>query len=196
MWDIGWLVPGQGTFLPAGVEDDRPGIWISYVPVAEVEADIRNLVRLRDHKLVALSEYEWEALKIGAGPPPVRVDEGWLLIHHGVTGTLEPGTDQQQNVHYEAGALLLDRDDPSRVLARTAEPLLSPETPEELVGHRAERGLPDRDRGDRGRAVRLLRDGRHLDRSGTHRPLVIRSQGAPMEGAPGPRERAEPTSTV
>jgi predicted GH43/DUF377 family glycosyl hydrolase len=102
--------------------------------VAEVEADIRNLVRLRDHKLVALSEYEWEALKIGAGPPPVRVDEGWLLIHHGVTGTLEQGTDQQQSVRYRAGALLLDRDDPSRVLARTAEPLLSPETLEELVG--------------------------------------------------------------
>jgi predicted GH43/DUF377 family glycosyl hydrolase len=134
MWDIGWLIPGQGTFLPAGVDDDRPGIWISYVPVAEVEADVRNLVRLRDHKLVAMSEYEWEALKIGAGPPPVRVDEGWLLIHHGVTGTLEHGTDQQQSVRYKAGALLLDVDDPSRVLARTAEPLLSPETLEELVG--------------------------------------------------------------
>jgi beta-1,2-mannobiose phosphorylase / 1,2-beta-oligomannan phosphorylase len=134
MWDIGWLVPGQGTFLPDGIEDDRPGIWLSSVPVAEVEADIRNLVRLRDHKLVAMSEYAWEALKIGAGPPPVRVDEGWLLIHHGVTGTLEPGTDQQQNVRYEAGALLLDPDDPSRVLARTPEPLLSPEAPEETTG--------------------------------------------------------------
>ena len=29
---------------------------------------------------------EFEELKIGAGPPPLRVDEGWLLIHHGVTG--------------------------------------------------------------------------------------------------------------
>ena len=37
-------------------------------------------------------------------------------------------------MRYEAGALLLDLDDPSRVLARTAEPLLSPETLEELVG--------------------------------------------------------------
>ena len=81
-----------------------------------------------------MSEYAWEALKIGAGPPPVRVDEGWLLIHHGVTGEMDPGTDQQQNVHYEAGALLLDPDDPSRVLARTAEPLLSPSVPEELTG--------------------------------------------------------------
>ena len=37
-------------------------------------------------------------------------------------------------MHYEAGALLLDPDDPARVLARTPEPLLSPETPEEVAG--------------------------------------------------------------
>jgi predicted GH43/DUF377 family glycosyl hydrolase len=134
MWDLDWIVPGAGMPLPAGIEDDRPGVWISYVPVAEVEADIGNLVRLRDHRLVAMSEYAWEALKIGAGPPPVRVDEGWLLIHHGVTGELDPSTDQQQKVHYQAGAMLLDPDDPSRVLARTAEPLLSPETPDEVSG--------------------------------------------------------------
>jgi predicted GH43/DUF377 family glycosyl hydrolase len=134
MWDLSWITPREGTFLPAGIDDDRPGIWLSSVPVEEVEADVRNLVRLRDHKLVAMSEYEWEALKIGAGPPPVRVDEGWLLIHHGVTGEMEAGTDQQQNVHYDAGALLLDPDDPSRVLARTSQPLLSPEAPEETAG--------------------------------------------------------------
>jgi predicted GH43/DUF377 family glycosyl hydrolase len=134
MWDLSWIVPGAGTPLPAGIDDDRPGIWISYVPVAEVEADLRNLVRLRDHRLVAMSEYAWEALKIGAGPPPIRVDEGWLLIHHGVTGELDPGTDQQQNVHYQAGAMLLDREDPAQVIARTTEPLLSPETPDEVSG--------------------------------------------------------------
>jgi predicted GH43/DUF377 family glycosyl hydrolase len=134
MWDLGMFNPGAGTFLPAGLEDDRPGIWISYVPAEEARADVRALTRVRDHRLVALSEYAWEALKIGAGPPPLRVDEGWLVIHHGVTGELEAGTDQQQRVRYEAGALLLDPDDPSRVLSRTAEPLLSPESPEELAG--------------------------------------------------------------
>jgi beta-1,2-mannobiose phosphorylase / 1,2-beta-oligomannan phosphorylase len=134
MWDLSWIVPREGTFLPAGIEDERPGIWLSSVPVEEVERDIRNLVRLRDHRLVAMSEYEWEALKIGAGPPPIRVDEGWLLIHHGVTGEMDPSTDQQQRVRYEAGALLLDAADPARVLARTSEPLLSPEAPEELSG--------------------------------------------------------------
>jgi predicted GH43/DUF377 family glycosyl hydrolase len=134
MWDLGMFLPGGGTFLPAGVDDERPGIWISYVPVAEVHADVRALVRVRDHTLVAMSEYHREALKIGAGPPPVRVPEGWLLIHHGVDGELDAGTDQHQRVRYAAGAMLLDAQDPSRVLARTAEPLLAPESPEELAG--------------------------------------------------------------
>jgi len=134
MWDLSWIAPREGTFLPAGIEDDRPGIWLSRVPVNEVEQDIRNLVRLRDHRLVAMSEYDWEALKIGAGPPPIRVDEGWLLIHHGVTGEMDPSTDQQQNVRYEAGAMLLDAEDPATVLARSPRSLLAPESPEELAG--------------------------------------------------------------
>jgi predicted GH43/DUF377 family glycosyl hydrolase len=135
MWDIGMFVAGAGAaLLPAGVDDERPGIWISYVPVAEVAADVRALVRVRDHCPVALSAYDWEALKIGAGPPPVRVPEGWLVIHHGVDGELDAGIDQQQRVRYAAGALLLDPEDPSRVLGRTAEPLLAPESPEELAG--------------------------------------------------------------
>ena len=50
---------------------------------------------------VAMSEHPYEALKIGAGPPPLRVDEGWLLIHHGVTGEQPQGFDptaQQRRV--------------------------------------------------------------------------------------------------
>ena len=40
MWDLGWLREGEGVHLPAGVTDDRPGIWISYVPVEEAERDL------------------------------------------------------------------------------------------------------------------------------------------------------------
>ena len=77
----------------------------------------------------------YEELKIGAGPPPIRVHEGWLLIHHGVTGEQPVGFDPTtQRVEYAAGAMLLDPDDPSRVLARTAEPILAPETDDERAG--------------------------------------------------------------
>ena len=134
MWDLGWIIEGEGEPLPRGLDDPRPGIWVSYVPAAEVEADPSALLRLQDHRLVALPEHPWEALKIGAGPPPLRIDGGWLLLHHGVTGALERGTDLQQAVHYAAGALLLDERDVSRVLARSPEPLLAPETQGERDG--------------------------------------------------------------
>ncbi len=81
-----------------------------------------------------MPEHDYEALKIGAGPPPLRTDDGWLVIHHGVTGELAQGWAQQQKVRYCAGAMLLDLDDPRRVLARTATPLLEPETAEEQGG--------------------------------------------------------------
>jgi predicted GH43/DUF377 family glycosyl hydrolase len=134
MWDLGWIRDGEGVHLPAGITDDRPGIWISYVPAEQVRRDLGALVFPRQHRLVARSEYEFESLKIGAGPAPIRVDEGWLLIHHGVSGALAEGWQPQQKVHYAAGAMLLDPADPSRVLARTATPLLEPQTPDELSG--------------------------------------------------------------
>ena len=135
MWDLGWILGGDHTYLPAGLDDLRPGIWISYAPAERVQQDITALTHVRDHRLVALPEYEYETLKIGAGPPPRRVPEGWLLIHHGVSGLLAAGWAPQRHVRYAVGAMLLDPADPGAVLARTAEPLLVPETSEERDGH-------------------------------------------------------------
>ncbi|WP_250031299.1 glycoside hydrolase family 130 protein [Paractinoplanes maris] len=135
MWDLGWFRPGEGVHLPAGISDERAGIWISYVPAEEAEADLTALVRPRNHRCVALPEFPYEELKIGAGPPPLRVPEGWLLIHHGVTGYIPPGFDPtNQRVTYAAGAMLLDPADPSHVLDRTAEPIFVPETADEQSG--------------------------------------------------------------
>lgn len=135
MWDLSFVRPDEHPPLPAGVTDDRASVWISYIPAADAERDITALTRPAGHRFVAGPEFDWEALKIGAGPAPMRVDEGWLVLHHGVTGTVVGGAFVPQNdVRYVAGALLLDAADPSRVIARTAEPLLSPETPEETEG--------------------------------------------------------------
>jgi beta-1,2-mannobiose phosphorylase / 1,2-beta-oligomannan phosphorylase len=135
MWDLGWMRPGETEHLPAGVTDPRPGIWISYVPVDLALADVRALTRPENHRLVAMSEFPYEALKIGAGPPPIRVEEGWLLIHHGVTGHIPAGFDPTtQKVEYAAGAMLLEATDPSRVIARTDRPILAPETTDERSG--------------------------------------------------------------
>ncbi len=134
MWDLGEIRPSEGVRLPAGVTDARQSIWIAYVPLQAVLDDIRALVRWGQSRFLAGPEYPFEEVKIGGGPAPLRVPEGWLLIHHGVTGVLARGIAQQQKVNYAAGAILLDAEDPSVVLGRTPEPLLAPETDDERSG--------------------------------------------------------------
>jgi len=134
MWDLTWISDGAGEPLPRGLADARPGIWVSYAPAAAVEADIRALTRLTQHRLVALPEQPWEALKIGGGTAPVRVAEGWLTLFHGVAGQLVRDRVLQPKVRYAAGALILDPADVAHVIGRSARPLLEPELAEELDG--------------------------------------------------------------
>jgi predicted GH43/DUF377 family glycosyl hydrolase len=135
MWEFSFAQRGEVALLPAGTTDPRASIWISYIPEEAARADLSALTRPAGHRFVAGSEFEWESLKVGGGPPPIRVDEGWLLIHHGVSGEIsdEPFVPQTK-VLYSAGAMILDAADPSQVVYRTSEPLLVPETPDELVG--------------------------------------------------------------
>jgi len=134
MWDLGETKPGQGVRVPAGIEDQRQSIWISYVPLEAVRDDLSALALWGQHRFVAGPQYPFEEVKIGGGPPPLRIPEGWLVLHHGVTGVIDSAFSQQQKVNYAAGALILDAADPSRVIARTPEPLLAPETDDERSG--------------------------------------------------------------
>lgn len=135
MWDFSFVRPDERPPLPAGTVDDRASIWISYVDAELARTDLTALTRPVGHAFVAGPELAWEELKIGAGPAPIRIPEGWLVVHHGVTGEIVAGGfTPQQNVRYVAGALILDAADPSRVIARTAEPLLEPVTAEETAG--------------------------------------------------------------
>jgi predicted GH43/DUF377 family glycosyl hydrolase len=65
-------------------------------------------------------EFPWEFVQIGNCGSPIELDEGWLLLTHGVGPVRK----------YSIGAVLLDKSDPSRVLARSHEPLVRPETSE------------------------------------------------------------------
>jgi predicted GH43/DUF377 family glycosyl hydrolase len=110
-----------------------PDIWISFVAADVVDRDVRALTRLDQHRQVAQPQQPWEATKIGGGTPPIRIPEGWLIIHHGVTkGQAGPGG--RVPVRYVAGAMVLDPQDVSRVLSRSEFPLLEPETQEEREG--------------------------------------------------------------
>src|SRR2546423_3687552 len=115
--------------LPAGVDDARPGIWLSYCPLHDLAwLDGDAPPRFAQHHLVATPQAAWEADRIGGGTVPVRTAEGWLTFYHGVARY--PDGERC----YQTGAMLLERDDPRHVLARSAEPLFGPETAEEKVG--------------------------------------------------------------
>jgi predicted GH43/DUF377 family glycosyl hydrolase len=133
MWDLSLNDSDVGLPLPTGVTDPRHSIWISYVAAGLVDQDVRALTRLDQHRQVAQPQQPWEATKVGGGTPPIRVPEGWLILHHGVTkGEASPGGPVP--VRYVAGAMILDPQDVSRVLSRSERPLLEPETKEEREG--------------------------------------------------------------
>ena len=73
-------------------------------------------------------------MKIGGGAPPVRTPDGWMLIYHGVAGQIIEQADHQPFVRYCAGIMLLDHDDPRRVIYRSSTPILEPEIDEERSG--------------------------------------------------------------
>jgi predicted GH43/DUF377 family glycosyl hydrolase len=65
-------------------------------------------------------QFPWEFVQIGNCGSPIELDEGWLLLTHGVGPVRK----------YSIGAALLDKNDPSKVLARSVEPLLHAESAE------------------------------------------------------------------
>jgi len=83
-----------------------------------------DLYRWDEGVVLLKPEYPWEFVQIGNCGSPIELDEGWLLLTHGV-GPVR---------RYSIGAVLLDKSDPSRVIGRTSEPLIRPE-PSEREGY-------------------------------------------------------------
>jgi beta-1,2-mannobiose phosphorylase / 1,2-beta-oligomannan phosphorylase len=105
--------------MPTGIGEQA--VWI---------ASSADLMSWGDHRFVAgPRDGRWDDSKIGGGAVPFRVRSGntdaWLAIYHGVT---------KSSTAYSLGALLLDARDPSRVLARSREPILEPEAEYERKG--------------------------------------------------------------
>ena len=69
----------------------------------------------------------WDSVRIGVGGPPLKTDEGWLLIYHGVKMM---GIDSL----YRLGLALLDKDNPRKVAFRAARWVFAPEAPFEMHG--------------------------------------------------------------
>jgi predicted GH43/DUF377 family glycosyl hydrolase len=83
----------------------------------------KYVTHFKDYEVIA-PKFSWEERKIGVGPPPIKTERGWLVLYHGVS----------LDRTYRAGAVLLDLDKPTKILARTSEPILEPETEFEKHG--------------------------------------------------------------
>ncbi len=83
-----------------------------------------DLYRWEGGQAILKPQFPWEFVQIGNCGSPIELEEGWLLLTHGVGPVRK----------YSIGAVLLDKRDPSRVLARSSEPLLRPE-PGEREGY-------------------------------------------------------------
>jgi predicted GH43/DUF377 family glycosyl hydrolase len=83
-----------------------------------------DLYRWDDGQAILKPQFPWEFVQIGNCGSPIELDEGWLLLTHGVGPVRK----------YSIGAALLDKSDPFKVLARSREPLLRPE-PSEREGY-------------------------------------------------------------
>ncbi|WP_346355756.1 glycoside hydrolase family 130 protein [Azotosporobacter soli] len=106
---------------------DRPhseispwAIWISYSP---------DLVYWGEAELIMLPEaYHWDEMKIGPGAPPIKTEQGWLSIYHGVFPTMAGAV-------YRLGVALHQLDDPSVILGVSDRWILQPEDAWEVTGY-------------------------------------------------------------
>ncbi len=103
---MSWTGPEYGT--------QHPAMWI---------AACDDLLESKRLQLLAKAEFPWEC-KIGGSTPPLKTKDGWLTLYHGV------GPDK----YYRTGALLLDLDDPTKVLCRTPDWLMEPDQQWETQG--------------------------------------------------------------
>lgn len=119
---------------------DRPASTIMHARFASLDEVKRPPAGLIAHTLEHYDEYAVLKPERGAaagrslgvlrgpelGPPPVRTEAGWLLIYC--------GTDTESLPEWQVGAALLDRAEPWRVIAKTAEPILRPQVRDEVLG--------------------------------------------------------------
>lgn len=92
----------------AGPEYDNayPAMWLCYSD---------DLLTWSESTMLAKGEFYWEN-KIGGSCPPIRTEHGWFVMYHAV----------DSKGIYRVGVMMLDLEDPSKVIARTPEPIMEP----------------------------------------------------------------------
>ena len=96
-----------------------PSIWLKF------SDDLLSWEDKESHLLMTGIEGTWEE-KIGGSAPPIKTDKGWFMLYHGV--------EHGGKGYYRVGAVLLDLDNPLKIIGRTPEPILEPECEFETQG--------------------------------------------------------------
>ncbi|MFA7561330.1 MAG: hypothetical protein WCY80_04445 [Candidatus Izemoplasmatales bacterium] len=99
-----------------GYQNPNPAIWISYSD---------DIMEWKDRELLMQGKYWWESKKIGGSCPPIKTKYGWFMITHGVS---------KDDDTYRVGAIIMDLENPSKIIARTKEPIMEPEFDFETKG--------------------------------------------------------------
>ncbi|UUF12339.1 MULTISPECIES: glycoside hydrolase family 130 protein [Flavobacterium] len=76
------------------------------------------------HCIIKTRKGIWDSKRVGAGAAPIKTEKGWLEIYHGAN----------ENHMYCLGAFLMDLEDPTKVIARTIDPIMVPAEEYELSG--------------------------------------------------------------
>jgi HAD superfamily hydrolase (TIGR01484 family) len=96
-----------GRYMMLGRQDNE-NIWLLSSDAFDAWSGGRKIIA---------PQWPWEFIQMGNCGSPIEIDEGWLVLTHGV-GAIRT---------YCIGACLLDKTDPSKLLARTSKPLLTPD---------------------------------------------------------------------
>lgn len=95
------------------------GIWISYS---------EDLIYWGDSQLLFTPRGRyWDSSRIGIGPPPIEIDQGWLLIYYGAKDT-------SAGPLYRLGTAIIDKENPMKIIGRCNIPVLSPREIYERIG--------------------------------------------------------------
>jgi predicted GH43/DUF377 family glycosyl hydrolase len=90
----------------------------------EMPWNMKDGIDIPDDQLLIRPEHDWEKLKVGGSGVPIPTDDGWLTFYHAV----------DRDGVYRVGLMLLDREDPGKVIARSDRPVMEPEESYELNG--------------------------------------------------------------
>ncbi|MDP2655493.1 MAG: hypothetical protein Q8P17_03090 [bacterium] len=110
-------INGKYAILHSVAPDVEVAYRDSIEDIGMTEPFIKSWVGSRDS--LPARENSWDTYVRGAGPPPVRTPQGWLLLYHAI--------DKRDPGRYKLGAMLLDINDPTKVLHRSVAPVLAPD---------------------------------------------------------------------